>query len=329
MPEERRTSATSVSAEATPATLRDYYQGRVPPKRLFAKAGAEPADAEDPTQREALLVELDAVDSDLRKTAKLISGRASFPRWLQTWLRAVVERETGGALDPEEASAGLGLRRLFTRCREGLAAKDAAARRRAYNLLRLSLIWVHSLRQIEPVDLAEEATRLVAPEGRSGFRGRDLERGAVVPFLRATNPGALRKVVLSLRLWIDRAQTARADVLIAKEEIDRLRGKVGDLQQDLATARENIQVLQGQLAQAERQVASLSGALESERNRRINEMREIKGRLQRLFDSELAPRLRGAREALDGAPLALDVALERLDRVLELLEEERAWLSSD
>ena len=58
-------------------------------------------------------------------------------------------------------------------------------------------------------------------------------------------------------------------------------------------------------------------------------MREAKGRIRRLFDSELAPRLRGAREALDGDPVAVNVALERLNRTLELLEEERPWLSSD
>jgi hypothetical protein len=58
-------------------------------------------------------------------------------------------------------------------------------------------------------------------------------------------------------------------------------------------------------------------------------MREAKGRMQRLIDSDLTPRLRGAREALDGGPVAIDVALQRLDRILELLEEERMWLSSD
>ena len=80
------------------------------------------------------------------------------------------------------------------------------------------------------------------------------------------------------------------------------------------TAREEIQALQNQAADSARQVQSLSHELETERNRRINEMHEAKGRLQHLFDSELAPRLRGAREALHGGPLAVDVALERLDR---------------
>ena len=287
---------------------------------------------------------LGGFDPDLRKTVKLASARANPPRWLQTWLESVVEREKGGVLNPEELRTSFGLRRLFRRCRESLAAKDAAtrpqrreeatddaalARRRAFNSLRLSLIWLHSVRQLDPVDLAEEATRFVMLDGRSKSGGRDLERSAVVPLLRATSPGTLKKALVSLRFWIEWARTARTDVFAANERIGRLTEKVSELQQHLETAHEEIRVSGSQAADLERQVASLSRELETDRNRRINELREVKGRLQRLFDTGLAPRLRGAREALDGGPLAVEVALERLDRTLELLEEERPWLSSD
>ena len=329
MPDESRGRAIAAAAEVPPVTLRKYYEGGIPLKRLFSPVGLEPADTHDETRLEALLADLGSLDQDLRRTVKLASGRANLPRWLRVWFKTVVERSMGGALDPDEASRGFGLRRLFTRCREGLIAKDPSTRRRSYNVLRLSLVWVNSIRQLNPVDLAEEATRLVVPEGRSRFRGRDIERGAVVPLLRATSPSTLNNVLLSLRFWIEQAQTARTDVFTAKEEVDRLTAKASELQQDLATAREQIQALQDHAADLATQVASLSHELRGERNRRINEMRETKGRLQRLFDSELAPRLRGAHEALDCGPLAVDVALERLDRTLELLEEERPWLSSD
>ena len=166
-------------------------------------------------------------------------------------------------------------------------------------------------------------------DGGSRFRGRDLERNAVAPLLRATSPGTLKKVLVSLRFWMEWARTARTDVFAANERIGRLTAKVSELQQHLATSREETRVNERRAADSERQVASLSRELETERNRRINDLREAKGRLQRLFDTGLAPRLRGAREALDGGPVAVDVALERLDRTLELLEEERPWLSSD
>ena len=170
---------------------------------------------------------------------------------------------------------------------------------------------------------------LVFPEGRSRFRGRDLERNAVTPLLRATSPGTLKKALLSLRFWMEWARTARADVFTAKEKADRLTSKVSELQKELSRARERIQSLQAQVADSANQVTTLSRDLETEHNRRINKMREAKGRIRRLFDSALAPRLRGAREALDGDPVAVNVALERLDRTLQLLEEERPWLSSD
>ena len=206
-----------------------------------------------------------------------------------------------------------------------MGAKDAVVRRRAYNLLRLSLIWVHSLRELDPFDLAEEAQRLVVPEGRSGFRRRDLERGAVAPFLGATSLGTLKKVLLSARFWVEWASEARSDVRKANREVDRLKAKASELQQRLKNARDDIHALQDQAAESARRFELLSRKLEMERNKRINEIHETNGRLQHLFDSELAPRLRGAREALDAEPFAVDLALERLDRTLELLEEERPW----
>ena len=337
-------SVIAPAAEAPPVSLRGYYEGRTPLKRLFNPAGSAPRDGHDQAKMQGLLVDLDGFDPDLRKTIKLASARVNPPRWLQAWLKSVVEQGLGGTLNPEEASTSFGLRRLFRRCRESLLAKgtntrphlpgtateDAAlTRRRAFNLLRLSLVWVNSVRQLDPVDLAEEATHFVTLDAGSRFIGRDLERSAVAPLLRATNLDAFKKVLVSLRFWIKWAHAARTDVIAANEKIDRLTEKVSELQQHLETAREECRVSERQAEDSRERVASLSRELETERNRRINELREAKGRQQRLFDTELAPRLRGAREALDGGPVAVDVALERLERTLELLEEERLWLSSD
>ena len=343
MPAVPHSRATPPRDEACPVTLRGYYEGHTPLKRFFGPAGSTPADGRHEAGMQGLLVDLRDLDPDLRKTVKLASARANPPRWLHAWLKTVVERETGRALNPEEASTSFELRRLFTQCRESLFSKEiptrpplrgpvtdaASTRRRAFNLLRLSLVWVHSVRPLDPVDLAEEATRFVMPDRGSRIRGRDLERSAVSPLLRATSPGTLKKTLSSLRFWLDWARTARNDVFLANEKIERLTEKISELQLHLATAREETRVYERRAADSESRVASLSRELETEQNRRINELREAKGRLQRLFDTGLAPRLRGAREAIDGGPIAADVALDRLDRALELLEEERPWLSSD
>ena len=310
-------------------TLREYYEGRIPLKQLFGRTGQVPAEAHDQKRLEEILADLGEYDPDLRKTVKLASRRSNLPRWLREWLKVIIEHEMGGVLDPEEASGGFGLRRLFLKCRGSLTDKDAQKGRRAYNRLRLSLVYVHSRRALDPIDLAEEVTRLAFPEGRSRFSGHDLERGAVSPFLRATSPSTLKKVLLSLRLWIELARTARAEAFAAREEVERLVAKIGELQKDLALERDQVHALNRRSEDSAKLTASLQEKLAAEGNRRINEIRDLKGRTQRLLDSELAPRLRGAREALDGSPAALDVALERIERTLELIEEERPWLCSD
>ena len=329
MPSKPRPPSADVPAEYAPTTLRGYYETHTPLRLLFRPAGLTPADSRDPRDTSALLFDLRVLDPDLRKTVKLAVGRVNLPRWLQAWLKMIVESEMGDSLNPSEVSRGFGLRRLFSRCRENLAAKDAAARRRAYNLLRLSLVCVHSVQGLDPVGVVEEATRFSIPEGGSRFRGRDLERNAVTPLLRATSPATLKKAVLSLRFWMEWSQSARADVYAAKEKIRSLTHEKTKKEQDVAAAREEIRVLKSQAADSARRIASLSRELDAERNRRVHGMHEAKGHVQHFFDTGLVPRLQGAREALDREPVAIEAALERLDRTLELLEEERPWLSSD
>ena len=128
MPHEPHPPATPQSAEAPTVTLRGYYEGRTPLKRLFSLVGSMPADAYDQAGMQALLVDLGGFDPDLRKTVRLASARANVPRWLQAWCKTVVEREMGDTLNPEEVSTGFGLRRLFIRCRESLPVKDANGR---------------------------------------------------------------------------------------------------------------------------------------------------------------------------------------------------------
>ena len=323
MSEDRHLPPTPVDAPAV--TLRQYYQGEISAGLLFKQAVPGPADMDDQSQIGALVVDLRDFDSDFGKTVKLLPKRSNLPRWLMNWLGAVVERNIGDGLDRTKSSRGR-LQYVFTRCREALTSRDAAKRRRAYNLLRLSLLCLNNRSLLDPLDLIEATTLY---ERRGKLKEGDLERHAIEPLLRATSAAAFKQVLLSLRFWTERVHTARADVFRAEEKAERLDVSVDELRRNLSMARERIQLLEKQAADSADEVALLSRRLEVEHNKRVNKIRETKGRVLRFFDSGLSPRLRGAREAIDGGTVAVDVALDRLDRVRELLEEERSWLSSD
>lgn len=311
-------------AEDSSVMLRQYYQGRISVRRLFQ----EDLDLGDRMWVDALLTDLRDFDPDLGKTVKLVFKRSNRPPWLQSWLTAVVERDMGGELDPKKCSRGTGLRRLVTRCRAALVPKNVPQRRRTYNLFRLTLLHVNSRSQLDPCDLVDEVTRWMIDEG-PGTRRENLERKAVTALLQAASPAAFRKTLLSLGFWTDRDRTSRAAKFSAEEKAERLSATVDELRQEISTVREQNRALGDQAARSNERVESLTRQLEVEHNVRINKMREAKGRVLHLFDSGLSPRLRGAREALDGKSVVTDVAIERIDRVLELLEEERRWLSSD
>ena len=323
MSDDRQPPTTPVDVPAV--TLRQYYQGDIPAGRFRKQAIPEPADMDDQLQIDALLVDLRDFDSDFGKTVQLLPKRSKLPQWLVNWLGAVVERNIGDGLDRTKGSR-CRLQYVFTRCRAALTSRDATKQRCAYNLLRLSLLYLNNRSPLDPLDLIE-ATTLYEDRGR--LKEGDLERHAVDPLLRATSSVAFKKVLLSLRFWTERVHTARADVFRAEDKAERLDARVDELRRNLSTARERIQTLEKQAKDSAEEVASLSRRVEVEHNKRVNKIRETKGRVLRLFDSGLSPRLRGAREAIDGRTVAVDVAIERLDRVRELLEEERSWLSSD
>lgn len=328
MPDDQHLATADVSAVDSWAALRQYYEGRIPLSRLLGQATPEPPDTRDPVRIEELLADLHDFDPDLGKTVKLVFKRSNRPLWLQSWLIAVIKHDMGSVLDPKDCSRGPGLRRLVTRCRTALVPKKVAQRRRTYNLFRLALLHVHSDSRLDPCDLVAEATRWAIDE-RQLTRGDDLERKAITPLLQATSSAAFKKILLSLRFWTERDRAARAASFAAEEKVERLSATVDGLRRDLATAREKNRALEDHAARSDERVDSLTRKLEVEHNKRINKMREAKGRVLHLFDSGLSPRLRGARDALDGRSVATDVAIERIDRVLELLEEERPWLSSD
>ena len=74
---------------------------------------------------------------------------------------------------------------------------------------------------------------------------------------------------------------------------------------------------------------TLRDSLTSERNRRINERFAARARLRKMLHEEIAPRLRGALDALATEPMHPNVARDRLDRTLCIIADECARLAAE
>ena len=69
--------------------------------------------------------------------------------------------------------------------------------------------------------------------------------------------------------------------------------------------------------------------LASERNHRINDRLAARARMMGFLHNQIAPRLKSARDAIAEAPIHVDVARERIGRILDLIADEEARLNAE
>jgi len=308
------------------ATLRDYYTGKIPLAQLFKLPGLAPTPSELPR-------DLETLDPQFKKTAALAvaagARRGAVASDVVAWLRMLLEQEFGHPLDPSELRAGLGLRRLFSKYRADAEARSPQLKLKALNRLRTAASVVHGMQPIDAVDLARESQRLWFPEHKSMPKASDVERSAATLLLHPSTPAAAKRLLLSLRLWTLRTEAAQQEANQAREQRDAAIARAAAAQEAAERLEEQLAAAQIQLDVLQHRIAALVRDLEVESNRRVNEIRGLKGRVLNFFASAVGPRLRTAQEAVEGERPAPSVAAERLSSVLELLSKEETWLSSD
>ena len=73
----------------------------------------------------------------------------------------------------------------------------------------------------------------------------------------------------------------------------------------------------------------LSERLASERNRRLNDRQSFRNRMRNLLGVQIRPRLQTAYDAIASEPLHVDVARERISRLLDFVHDEYARIERE
>ena len=73
----------------------------------------------------------------------------------------------------------------------------------------------------------------------------------------------------------------------------------------------------------------LSERLASERNRRLNDRHSFRSRMLNLLGERIRPRLQTAYDAIASKPLHVDVARERISRLLDFVHDEYARIERE
>ena len=73
----------------------------------------------------------------------------------------------------------------------------------------------------------------------------------------------------------------------------------------------------------------LSERLASERNRRLNDRHSFRSRMLNLLGERIRPRLQTAYDAIASEPLHVDVARERISRLLDFVHDEHTRIERE
>lgn len=314
----------TVAAPPQP-TLAAYYGEPAPKLADWVKA-VRAAGSFTATDVEEAVRNLDAWDSDLRKTFAL-AGAGNAPPALRRWIadatrHLLASRLKAVSVDPH-AAAHDQIGRIAAGLAPALRAKERGARTAAENLLRLAIRLVTEARPdfsagdalaqlFAPLRDANANTRLAPSELRERVQDAGI---AQLRDLSLVQAAAGDRILVAERARLEAQERAAAlDAAVAVE-----RDRVRELREKLAAVEARAEALDAE-------VARLGQAIVDHRQLGAHGTAEMLARARTVLVERIDPLLADAIDALEAEPPALKVVKHRIQSGRGVIREEVAWL---
>lgn len=313
------------SAVPPEPTLSAYYGDPAPKLADWVKA-VRAAGSFTAADVEEALRNLDAWDSDLRKTFAL-AGAGNAPPALRRWISDATRHLLGRRLKAVSVDPHAAAHEQIGRIAAGLApllrAKERGARTAAENLLRLAIRLVTDARPdfsagdalaqlFAPLREANADARLASAELRERVQDAGI---AQLRDLSLVQAAALDRIMAAERARSEAQERAAAlDAAVAVE-----RDRVRELREKLAAAEARAEALDAE-------VARLGQAIADHRQLGAHGTAEMLARTRTVLVERIDPLLADAIDALEVEPPALKVVKHRIQSGRGVIREEVAWL---
>lgn len=306
-------------------TLVAYYEGSsVRPAAWVKAVRAARLDRFAEDDREAATRLLCDGEHDARRTLWL-AQTSRLPAVVSGWLgRAVPELLKARLVDvttPDpDVSAATWLGRAAAALSPALRDKRKWPRNQAEALLKLALWHAQHSREMSPGDGLAALSRALVTGGE-----RELQ---LAQRLRGGRLGEIRDLALGYAVAASEIEASAA------RHRDALRLKAAT-EEKLAAAEATVRNLRGEIEAQRMQALETAKAQRAEKEQLearalslAHELEALKDRLRGRIADPMLPEVADAIDALLMTPPYLEAARERLERLKELLEGEKAWLSS-
>jgi hypothetical protein len=307
------------------ASLRVYYSTpRVKPALLIRAIRKERTPAFVERERQEVIANIDQLDAHLAKTLVLAQAvdEPSRDRVVLDWLGEIVlhEMRTDWQWSMEPGATASEIFREIAQVLRP-AIERGEKKRKAINLLLISLGWLTSRGLLLSAVLAalEEA---IPPLKRGSLTSDERQRLAITELVRMrANPKAMRAVMRTLEPLRTRLRELELDASEKREEVSDIEARASSLEEQLAALQERAAGLAASVTDLTRQLEERDARLTARHNVAQSQLALVQGAINGWLESDVKPRLLNALEAIDSEPPRRELARERLNFILTMIEE--------
>ncbi|MDD9976901.1 MAG: hypothetical protein OXQ30_04070 [Boseongicola sp.] len=314
---ERAQDASSDEVEIPPTLVGYFGEDRASPSAFFKVLRKNDVKRFRSAEQEAVAKLMATKDTEMERLWGLMA-QASLPDPVDAWVwgaaQSRLREQLGEAFDTQDHDAGRIFKSVLRELSLGLSSEKKEEKKRAENLLRVTICWLVEKRSFKTWQVAEQ----VYP-----FLFRDLKAATRVAqrAIQKGKPGEFRVAAAVAALGAQMVKAAEDEQIRERNISNDLRYRLDDANRKIEKLRSDLEDAKKTISDQEIKIAQLEQTLAAERHHWGHDLTETKAEQKVLLGERLGPLLADAIDALEIEPPAPGIALRRVKAAMSVIEE--------
>ena len=314
---ERAQDASSDEVEIPPTLVGYFGEDRASPSAFFKVLRKNDVKRFRSAEQEAVAKLMATKDTEMERLWGLMA-QASLPDPVDAWVwgaaQSRLREKLGEAFDTQDHDAGRIFKSVLRELSLGLSSEKKEEKKRAENLLRVTICWLVEKRSFKTWQVAEQ----VYP-----FLFRDLKAATRVAqrAIQKGKPGEFRVAAAVAALGAQMVKAAEDEQIRERNISNDLRYRLDDANRKIEKLRSDLEDAKKTISDQEIKIAQLEQTLAAERHHWGHDLTETKAEQKVLLGERLGPLLADAIDALEIEPPAPGIALRRVKAAMSVIEE--------
>jgi len=229
--------------------------------------------------------------------------------WMWTAAQSRLKEQLGEAFDPQDNDAGNIFKSVLRELSVDLSSEKKEDKKRAENLLRVTICWLVEKRSLKTWQVAEQLRPILFKNVKAATQlaQRAVQKG---------RSGELRVAAAMAAMGDQMVKAAEEEQARERTISNDLRHRLDDANRKNETLRANLEAAKTTISEREIAIAKLEQSLAGEQQHRGRDLTAIKAKQKVLLGERLMPLLEDAIDALEIDTPAPGTALRRLKAAL-------------